>query len=61
MEDERKLADALEYILKKNKFIVDVAYDGITAQDMAETGIYDIIVLDRMLPGKDSCIRQKSR
>jgi DNA-binding response OmpR family regulator len=53
VEDERKLVDALEYILKKNKFNVDVAYDGITGQDMAETGIYDVIILDRMLPGKE--------
>jgi len=30
-----------------------VAYDGLTGQDMAQTAIYDIIILDRMLPGKD--------
>ncbi len=53
VEDERRLADALEYILKKNHFIVDAAYDGINGQDMAETGIYDLIILDRMLPGKE--------
>ncbi|MCX7709339.1 MAG: response regulator transcription factor [Clostridia bacterium] len=53
VEDEQRLADALEYILKKNKFAVDVAFDGITGQDMAESGIYDLIILDRMLPGKE--------
>ena len=53
VEDEKRLTDALEYILKKNCYAVDVAYDGITALDLAESGIYDLIVLDRMLPGID--------
>ena len=30
-----------------------MAYDGITGQDMAESDIYDLIILDRMLPGKE--------
>lgn len=53
VEDEKRLADALEYIIKKNHFAVDVAYDGISGQDMAESGIYDLIILDRMLPGRE--------
>jgi DNA-binding response OmpR family regulator len=53
VEDEHTLADALVYILKKNNYLVDVAYDGITGQDLAETGTYDLIILDRMLPGKE--------
>lgn len=53
VEDEVRLADALSYILKKNGYGVDVANDGLTGQDMAETGIYDLIILDRMLPGKE--------
>ena len=53
IEDEKRLADALEYMLKKNHFAVDAAFDGLSGQDMAESGIYDLIVLDRMLPGKD--------
>jgi two-component system, OmpR family, response regulator ArlR len=53
VEDEEMLADALAYILKKNNYNVDVAYDGISGQEMAETKIYDVIILDRMLPGKD--------
>lgn len=53
VEDEQRLADALEYILKKNNFMVDVAFNGVEGQDMAETGIYDLIVLDRRLPGKE--------
>jgi DNA-binding response OmpR family regulator len=53
VEDEVRLAEALAYILKKNGYGVDVANDGITGQDMAATGIYDLIILDRMLPGKE--------
>ncbi len=53
VEDEQRLADALAYILKKNKYGVDTAYDGETGQAMAETGVYDLIILDRMLPRKE--------
>lgn len=53
VEDEVRLSEALSYILKKNGYGVDAAHDGITGQDMAETGIYDLIILDRMLPGKE--------
>lgn len=53
VEDEQRLSEALAYILKKNKYLVDVAMDGETGQEMAETDIYDIIILDRMLPGKN--------
>lgn len=53
VEDEVRLAEALSYILRKNGYGVDVAHDGLTGQDMAETEIYDLIILDRMLPGKE--------
>lgn len=53
IEDEEGLADAISYILKGKKYGVDTAYDGETGQDMAETGIYDVVILDRMLPKKD--------
>lgn len=53
VEDELRLAEALEHILKKQGFFVDVTGDGIEAQDMAETGIYNVIILDRMLPNKE--------
>ena len=32
---------------------MDTAYDGDTGQAMAETGVYDLIILDRMLPRKE--------
>ena len=53
VEDDAKLADALSHLLKKHGFIVDAAADGETGIEMACTGTYDLIVLDRMLPGKD--------
>lgn len=53
VEDEERLAEALTYILKKHRYGVDVALDGETGQTMAETGVYDLIILDRMLPGKE--------
>ncbi|MFV0393741.1 MAG: response regulator transcription factor [Coprobacillaceae bacterium] len=52
VEDEKRLAAALKQHLIKENYQVDVAYDGITAEDLSGTGIYDIIILDRMLPGK---------
>lgn len=53
VEDEKKLVEALAHVLKKNGFVVDVALDGETGLEMACTGIYDIIILDYMLPGQD--------
>jgi len=50
VEDETRLAEALEQILKKQGYVVDVTGDGSTGQDMAETGIYGVIILDRNLP-----------
>lgn len=56
VEDEKRLSDALVYIFKKNNYGVDVAYDGVTGQEMAETGIYSLIILDRMLPKKEGVL-----
>lgn len=53
VDDERKLADSLSCLLKRNGFVVDAARDGETGIEMACTGIYDIIILDRMLPRRD--------
>ena len=51
VEDEKRLAAALEHILTQQKYMVDLAYDGTDGYDLAESGIYDIIILDVMLPG----------
>ncbi len=53
VEDEQALADALQYKLQQNKYQVDVVYDGLSGEDYALSGIYDVLILDRMLPGKE--------
>lgn len=50
VEDELRLSEALEQILKRQSYLVDVAGEGAAGRDMALTGIYDVIILDRMLP-----------
>ncbi len=51
VEDEKRLAQALEYILRQQKFYTDVVYNGNDAYDYASSMDYDVIVLDVMLPG----------
>lgn len=53
VEDERRLAEAVCAVLESNKYCVDVAHDGIYGLDCALSNIYDIIILDIMLPGRD--------
>lgn len=53
VEDELRLAEALTQILKKQGYQVDMTGDGLEAQEYAETGCYDVIILDRMLPHKE--------
>jgi DNA-binding response OmpR family regulator len=47
------LAEALSHILKKNNYTVDVSNDGESGLDNALSDIYDVIVLDIMLPKMD--------
>ena len=53
VEDEISLAEALTQILKKSNYTVDAVHDGISGLDNAMSDIYDIILLDIMLPGMD--------
>lgn len=53
IEDEAALADALAEILRQNHYTTDVIYRGPEGLDYAVSGIYDIILLDIMLPGMD--------
>lgn len=53
VEDECKLSGALAHILKRSGYSVDTAEDGNTGLEMAATGFYDIIILDRMLPKRN--------
>ena len=50
VEDEKQLCEALKHILTKNKYTVDVVYNGDDGLDYALTGVYDVIILDIMLP-----------
>ena len=50
VEDEVLLANSLKTLLEKKGFTVEVAYDGETGRDYAETGVYDLLILDVMMP-----------
>lgn len=51
VEDEHKIAGAIKRGLEQEAYAVDVVYDGDEGLSTALTGEYDMIVLDRMLPG----------
>ncbi|OKP83015.1 response regulator transcription factor [Paenibacillus sp. P32E] len=53
VEDEVHLAEALTQILKKQNYSVDAVHDGRTGLDYAQSGIYDLLLLDIMLPEMD--------
>ncbi|EFM11140.1 two component transcriptional regulator, winged helix family [Paenibacillus curdlanolyticus YK9] len=53
VEDEIHLAEALTQILKKQNYSVDAVHDGQAGLDNALSGIYDLILLDIMLPEMD--------
>ena len=50
VEDEVRLAETLKEILKTQKYTCDLVYDGEDGLAYAESGIYDVILLDIMLP-----------
>lgn len=51
IEDEHKIAHAVKQGLEQESFAVDVEYDGDSGLAAAEAETYDLIILDRMLPG----------
>ena len=53
VEDEKMLADSLAFLLRSKGFETETAYDGETGADFAELGIYDLLILDVMMPGLD--------
>ncbi|KKO44764.1 XRE family transcriptional regulator [Arsukibacterium ikkense] len=53
VEDNRDICDNIAAYLEKYSYIMDFAYDGIRALQLALTNRFDIIVLDLMLPGMD--------
>ena len=51
VEDERKIARALGQALKNEKYAVDISHDGTDAYAMVGMIDYDLLILDRMIPG----------
>ena len=53
VEDEKLLADSLKTLLESKGFDVETVYDGISGAEYAELGVYDLLILDVMMPGMD--------
>lgn len=53
VEDEKLLADSIKLLLEKHGFEADAVYDGDTGEMYVGQGIYDLLILDVMLPGKN--------
>lgn len=51
MEDDRILADAMREFLQGKGFKVEVVYDGESGYDYAILGIYDLLIMDVLMPG----------
>ena len=51
VEDEHKIANALKQGLTQDKYAVDVEYDGDSGLGAALSQPYDLMIIDRMLPG----------
>ena len=52
-EDDSRVAGFVRRGLREEQYAVDVAADGEKALFMAQTGAYDLIILDLMLPKQD--------
>ena len=53
VEDEVRLARTLADLLKRQGYTADMCHDGVSGLDNAASGIYDLVLLDAMLPGMD--------
>ena len=53
VEDERMLADSLKALLEQKGFQAEAVYDGESGEAYALLGIYDLLILDVMMPGLD--------
>ena len=53
VEDEALLAEGLRTLLELRGFEVEVVTDGENGAEYAETGVYDLLILDVMMPGLD--------
>jgi DNA-binding response OmpR family regulator len=53
VEDSHRLADTMAEALTKANYMVDIAHDGSEGYDQIMSGIYDLVILDLMLPKKN--------
>lgn len=53
VEDNRRLNESLRAMLEEDGYAVDSAFDGLDGEEMGLMPVYDVIILDIMLPGKD--------
>lgn len=53
IEDEKLLAQSLKSLLESKGFQVETVYDGESGAEYAELGVYDLLILDVMMPGLD--------
>ena len=53
VEDEKLLADSIKTMLEGRGFQVETVYDGETGADYAELGVFDLLILDVMMPKLD--------
>jgi DNA-binding response OmpR family regulator len=53
VEDEKLLAESLKTLLETKGFDVETVYDGVSGAEYAELGVYDLLILDVMMPGMD--------
>jgi DNA-binding response OmpR family regulator len=53
VEDDRDINTLISYNLSKNGFNTECAYDGLEAQEKLSREVFDLVVLDIMLPGID--------
>ena len=53
IEDEKLLADSIKSMLERKGFQVECVYDGESGKEYAELGIYDLLILDVMMPKMD--------
>ncbi len=52
VDDETELTNPLSRLLTREGYSVDAAFDGTTGNELVQTGNYDLLILDWMLPGK---------
>lgn len=53
IEDEKLLADSIKALLRSKGFEVETVYDGETGAEYAQLGVYDLLILDVMMPKMD--------